>query len=145
MSDLFGKYCYIDTPGIAGKKTRYRIIASRIKSNCWSEVPVKGKAEPVKHDHFEEIVIVVLDTLVSDDSTLLRFALKDIEVIEAEPTWIPCSERTPEENGRYLTTNSSWGFYEVDWNAWINGEWLYPNENPVAWMPMPEPYQEVEE
>lgn len=55
--------------------------------------------------------------------------------------WIPVSERLPEENGRYLVTNSAWGAMEVDWNAWVNGAWLYPNTKPIAWMPLPEPYK----
>ena len=59
--------------------------------------------------------------------------------------WIPCSERLPEENGRYLVTNSAWGAMEVDWNAWVNGAWLYSNTKPIAWMPLPEPYKETEE
>ena len=56
--------------------------------------------------------------------------------------WIACSERLPEKNGRYLVTNSAWGAMEVDWNAWVDGEWLYPNTKPIAWMPLPEPYKE---
>jgi len=84
MENLFGKYCYIDTPWIAGAKTRYRILASGVKSNTWCEVPVTGKTELVQHDYIEDVVFVVLDTLVSDDSIIRRFALKDIKVIEAE-------------------------------------------------------------
>ena len=60
----------------------------------------------------------------------------------AHPNWIPCSERLPEKNCRCLTTNTAWGAFEVDFNVWINGEWLYPNEKPIAWMPLPEPYKE---
>ena len=55
--------------------------------------------------------------------------------------WIPCSERLPEKNCRCLTTNTAWGAFEVDFNVWINGEWLYPNEKPIAWLPLPEPYR----
>lgn len=84
MADLFGRYCYIDTPWIAGKKTRYRILSSGIRSNSWCEVPVTGRTEPVTHFHTEELVFVVLDTLVSDDSIIRRFALKDIELIPAD-------------------------------------------------------------
>ena len=67
-------------------------------------------------------------------------------IIEFEPTvdipqWIPCSERLPEENGRYLVTNSAWGAMKVDWNAWMDGAWLYPNTKPIAWMPLPEPWK----
>jgi len=61
--------------------------------------------------------------------------------VEAEPRWTPCSERLPEKNCRCLTTNEAWGSFEVDWNTWIDGQWLYPNEKPIAWMPLPEPYK----
>lgn len=57
------------------------------------------------------------------------------------PMWIPCSEQLPEKNCRCLTTNEGWGLFKVDWNAWIDGQWLYPNEKPIAWMPLPEPYK----
>jgi len=62
-------------------------------------------------------------------------------IAQPEPHWIPCSEILPEKNCRCLTTNEAWGSFEVDWNAWIDGQWLYPNEKPVAWMPFPEPYR----
>ncbi len=78
---LFGKYCYIDTPWIAGKKTVYRILASGVVSNTYCNVPVNAKTNPEWHRDFEHIVYVVLDTLVSDRSEILRFALKDVEVI----------------------------------------------------------------
>lgn len=148
MSDLFGKYCHIDTPWIAGKKTRYRIIANRIKANCWSEVPVRGKAELVWHDHDEEVVIVVLDTLVDFNSTLQRFALKDIEVIEPEPHWIPCSERTPETDEVMLVTaQPKKGAPNVNRAYYMNGHWHGSGSmsNVVAWMEMPEPYKEGDE
>ena len=67
--------------------------------------------------------------------------IEDAPTIEP-PHWIPVSERLPDKNCRCLCTNDAWGAYEVDWNAWINGEWLYPNEKPIAWMPLPEPYEE---
>ena len=60
---------------------------------------------------------------------------------QPEQRWIPCSERLPEKNCRCLTTNTAWGSFEVDFNVWINGEWLYPNEKPIAWMPLPKGYQ----
>lgn len=69
---------------------------------------------------------------------------KAIKALEAQD-WIPCSERPPEKNCRCLTTNEAWGSFEVDWNAWIDGQWLYPNEKPIAWMPLPEPYQKEAE
>lgn len=60
-----------------------------------------------------------------------------IESLE-QPKWIPVTDRLPKENGRYIVTNSALGM--VDWNIWVNGEWLYPNGTVVAWMPLPSPY-----
>ena len=85
MNDkLFGKYCFIDTPWIAGANTRYRILGSGVRSNTWCEVPVTGRSELVKHDHLEEVVFVVLDTLVSNPPepsgwqvNVIRFREKD--------------------------------------------------------------------
>ena len=60
------------------------------------------------------------------------------------PRWIPCSERLPDKDGRYLTTNSRIGEWIVDWNIWHNEpkpSWLY-NQGVIAWMPLPEPYTE---
>ena len=68
-------------------------------------------------------------------------AIRDMPSAQPEQRWIPVSEMCPKENCRCLTTNKGWGSFEVDWNAWIDGKWLYPNEKPIAWMPLPEPYQ----
>ena len=68
------------------------------------------------------------------------------ELPSAQPVqWIPCSERLPEESGRYLVTNTQWGAYHVDWNIYyVNVEghcdgWLW-EQGCIAWMPLPEPY-----
>ena len=83
---LFGKYCYIDTPWIAGKNTIYRIVNSGVRSNAWVEVPVKGRAEAVTHDHHEDVVFAVLDTLISEDSKIKKFALKDVVIVDTPQT-----------------------------------------------------------
>ena len=84
--ELFGKYCYIDTPWIAGKHTIYRIIRSGVRSNSWCEVPINGLTKRVNHgEHTEDIVFVVLDTLIDEDAEIMGVALKDVEIIgEAE-------------------------------------------------------------
>jgi len=93
MNDkLFGKCCYIDTPWIAGKKTVYRILASGVESNTYCNVPVTGKTKPELHKDFEQIVYVVLDTLVSENSEILRFALKDVEITDDESKEVKCGE-----------------------------------------------------
>lgn len=85
----------------------------------------------------------------------------DAEVASAEYEWIPCNERLPKEDARYLVQMSygimrvlSWanilekvddfdfrnekhsGWYEYD------SEWGYCEiYEVVAWMPLPEPYK----
>ena len=61
----------------------------------------------------------------------------------AEPKWIPCSEKLPEADGRYLCT------YEddieencVDFGSYENGEWYV--DKVIAWMPLPTPYEPME-
>ncbi len=56
--------------------------------------------------------------------------------------WIPCSERLPDKDGRYLVTNTTLGANEVSLNIWFTNldQWLY-NGNPIAWMPLPSPYE----
>lgn len=63
---------------------------------------------------------------------------------EEEPRWIPCSERLPESDGYYLVTNSKWGAPWREITLWMTDGWSSNNE-PIAWMPLPEPYEEKEE
>ena len=59
----------------------------------------------------------------------------------AQPGWIPCSERLP-ENGHYYLWCSDMGHVQSDyyWNGFENG--MKYGYNIVAWMPLPEPYRE---
>lgn len=58
-------------------------------------------------------------------------------------TWIPCSERLPEEDGKYLVTMNGYVSKKpiVGTSIFVTStkEW-YPNC--IAWMPLPEPYKE---
>lgn len=64
---------------------------------------------------------------------------------ENPTSWIPCSERLPEENGNYLVTveandgTASIKFQMVDH---YGPKWLHEGkrEKVIAWMPLPEPY-----
>ena len=107
MEDLFGKYCYIDTPWIAGAKTRYRILGGGCEST------------PVCHDSWEKVVFVVLDTLVSDDSIIRRFALKDIEVIEEDELQTN-ADKFRKMFGIYAT--ELWAMPEAKFLEWLNAE-----------------------
>ena len=75
------------------------------------------------------------------------YRLEQFPSAQPEQRWIPCSERLPEKEGRYLVTCSRWGAWEVDWNIWHNKpnpSWFW-EESVTAWMPLPEPYKEDEE
>ncbi len=89
-----------------------------------------------------------------------------VERIASEPQWIPCSERLPEQNTEVLVTRRFLGVkdYHGGWNAHlrpktyvetaslIGSVWtsmsdeykIAPSKHtdPVAWMPLPDPYQE---
>lgn len=94
-----------------------------------------------------QAVLKLLSTMPPEEAmtkAMLIQSVKQMDAAQPEPRWISCGERLPEKNCRCLTTNTAWGAFEVDWNAWINGEWLYQNEKPIAWMPLPEPYKGVE-
>lgn len=80
---LFGKRCKIPT-GLSARPFVYRIVNSEWMSNAWSEPPLTYDSEtnPVVHDHTEQVLIVVCDTLIDEHSRLLRVALKDVEIME---------------------------------------------------------------
>jgi len=82
---LFGRRCLI-AHGISSEPFVYRIVNSGVKSNTWSEPPLTHHSEhnPVIHDHFEEVLTVVCDTLISERSTLVRVARKDVKLMPYE-------------------------------------------------------------
>jgi hypothetical protein len=71
-----------------------------------------------------------------------------IEALEQEPRWIPTSERLPEEDGEYYATvyDTDENYKYMDIAELEDGIWQYKDYVKVlAWMPLPEPYREVEE
>lgn len=60
--------------------------------------------------------------------------------------WIPVRERLPEEDEEVLITLAHgcvcWAFIYL--NEWNTATTSYPIECAIAWMPLPEPYKEVE-
>ena len=74
--------------------------------------------------------------------------LADAPTVDAEPKWIPCSERLPDDDRTKVVTlangNAECGYYSNgDW--WCVGDSI-SLENPtvIAWMPLPEPYKPYE-
>ena len=79
--------------------------------------------------------------------------VRNAPTIEAEPHWIPCSERLPEDNDYkpfsyyedgavlFCTKNGKVGFgwYYESTKEWANEDDCTPGEV-IAWMPLPKPY-----
>ena len=83
-----------------------------------------------------------------DERTQMKYMIADAPTVDAEPQWIPCNERLPEDDRSKVVTlangNAEVGYYSNgDW--WCIGD-TFTLENPtvIAWMPLPKPY-EVEE
>ena len=74
----------------------------------------------------------------------------------AQPSWIPVSERLPKEGGIYLVTLKTDGveyfesefpngFVYVSTYDAVTMNWGYGGKNVIAWMLLPEPYEEDKE
>lgn len=81
--------------------------------------------------------------------TTLEELIDEAPTVDAEPHWIPCSERLPEVR-QWVLCQCRAGIMDVlrltEDGSWYKG---YPNTEymggfVVAWMPLPKPY-EVEE
>lgn len=74
-------------------------------------------------------------------------AINNAPTIALESQWIPCSERLPDEFERYyLVTIKRMGddfesYIEVD-IAYFDPLGFYKNDEVIAWMPLPQPYEE---
>lgn len=73
-------------------------------------------------------------------------------IINRQPTisqWIPVSERLPQDNSDVLVCAEDgqvligWLDGENDW--WICSELADDYKSVIAWMPLPEPYKEIED
>lgn len=87
--------------------------------------------------------------LATDDTDAIYGALTEaIEALKAE-TWILCSERLPSEEHNlegFLTTVRCYDESDVFIQVYENGKFghwdgekLIPNDDVIAWMPLPEP------
>ena len=81
--------------------------------------------------------------------------LEDMPSAEPKQRWIPVTERLPEETGIYLVTLKTDGvaYFEDEFpNGFVYASayeavtmhWGYCDKNVIAWMPLPEPYQDEE-
>lgn len=62
-----------------------------------------------------------------------------------EQRWIPCSEGTPKKTGYYICTCHDGACYRTSVLKWVTG-WVLTGARSywkvIAWMSLPEPYQE---
>lgn len=93
-------------------------------------------------------------TIPDETSTIIKDACDAQPTVDAEPHWIPCSERLPEEPFGCLVT--VWDTdpvtmdefenilpYFVGWDGeqWNDGDGLQCPFEVIAWMPLPKPYE----
>ena len=115
-------------------------------------------------------VEAVKDTLEpSGEFYARREDIRAMPTIEPKQQWISCSERLPEEETDVLVTRKFLGCKDGShgWNnhippttyvevaQYFNGEWTALSDeykvlrsrhtDPIAWMPLPEPYKERRE
>ena len=83
----------------------------------------------------------LFDTLDRDPKISLEDVKYAIEQLPSAQQWIPCSERMPERNGYYLVTGRQGA---VNKRLYQDGYW-YGNWAIIAWMPLPEPYEDKHE
>ena len=88
-----------------------------------------------------------LEQIVNDDT--LADAIKTVEeqpTVDAEPKWIPCSEKRPSKAGHYLCSFTKPRRIDkifVGLAYWTGSRWYgYRADEIIAWMPLPKPYEE---
>lgn len=82
---------------------------------------------------------VVITVTYNELGTIIDTKAEELN-LSAQPKWIPCSERLPSKADH--TDDMVLVCYRngsVRFNTYMNG-WV--QGNPVAWMPLPEPYGE---
>ena len=71
---------------------------------------------------------------------------KELKQLKEQAQWIPVSERLPKEKGLYLVSVKNEHDRRYSKTCWFhgNGNW-FARQDVIAWMPLPESYQESED
>lgn len=67
-----------------------------------------------------------------------------IKALEQQPRWIPVYEKLPEQEGWYLISLGGKTYGGADVDMYCKG-WVKYGTHVIAWMPLPEPYEESED
>lgn len=76
-----------------------------------------------------------------EDNEAIDLAIK---ALEQQPRWIPVYEKLPEQEGWYLISLGGKTYGGADVDMYCKG-WVKYGTHVLAWMPLPEPYEESEE
>lgn len=161
MDDLISRSAAIDA---ADKIIERDTSGSNAVVNAmiaWSEyIRTLPSAQPEQSSEIQDILDyldTVLHPIVSPEHWNVYSELHDmistLPSAQPEPKWIPCSERLPkDEIAYYLVTLVNHGlltYGDIDIARWDydrrkgKESWHWCKEREViAWMPLPEPYQE---
>ena len=87
-------------------------------------------------------MIAEMEYAAGDDVRIVLLA-PGMRVAEPAPQWIPVSERLPEHGGWFIVTKDGEEGNKHVFLSWFSTAhgWEFAEE-PIAWMPLPEPYTE---
>ena len=107
---------------------------------------LKNIARHARHTVGEEPFVMSLDDGIAVYEAVELLEKPEMNCSEIPNNWIPCSERLPEDDTEvlvYLFENN-----KSPYIAWLSdGRWyteyfeVEREDEPVAWMPLPEPYK----
>lgn len=139
------------------KALHMAIEALSAEEAVWNEYEAEFTDLPdIPRYYYEKVV-----GKMAHEINMLR---EQLESADAEQGWIPCSERLPNEDNRYLVVYPLIGggnWISIKWfgkpnmpNRPIKGKCFYESDseygdviwdNVIAWMPLPKPYREENE
>lgn len=78
--------------------------------------------------------------LISELNRLEGYIMR-LPSVQPEQRWIPCEEALPEDSNFYIVTRKDFLVGFIWYSVRHGWEWQ-EKEQPIAWMPLPEPYKE---